>query len=529
MNKLVKMTAMIAVAATLFAGCGDDDDTTKTPAAPTIEMVGANIDDVHEITQQMSVKVAVASEVGIGRFDITIESPMLTNEFLTGVGLAAQMELVSASGSMASRLKEFGFPVGNEVKDAKTLSFDISTLVPLIAELGKKTSNHNFVLKVTDTKGQSTTKTLKFHLTGTSSVVYNNDADLWANTATLTVSLAEAAQNPVLEYRKKGETEWQQTPPLVAAQDGSYTATIAPVWESSKNAAELDIYTVKAGTGVVAAATYECRVKEGENILVQSQFTTAEGDKIPNGDMSGWSKKQMTTDGETFFPITYPNAEGDSNWDSGNNMFLENPTSQTYTPLCEEDKTESGTANLSARMVMNFVFAPGNMFTGDFVYSGLSGTVNFGKPYDWKARPAGMKVRYKAKVGTIDKLGSSDPDKDKYKDQPDRARIFVAVVDWSTQHGVTSGIGSPSGMWDPATASSLEEGAILGYGDLVITESADNWTEVTLPINWYAKDAAKPGADKFSLVISCATSMRGDYLTGCSTNVMQVDDFEWVY
>ena len=62
----------------------------------------------------MSVKVAVASEVGIGRFDITIESPMLTNEFLTGVGLAAQMELVSASGSMASRLKEFGFPVGTK-------------------------------------------------------------------------------------------------------------------------------------------------------------------------------------------------------------------------------------------------------------------------------------------------------------------------------------------------------------------------------------------------------------------------------
>ena len=163
----------------------------------------------------MSVKVAVASEVGIGRFDITIESPMLTNEFLTGVGLAAQMELVSASGSMASRLKEFGFPVGNEVKDAKTLSFDISTLVPLIAELGKKTSNHNFVLKVTDTKGQSTTKTLKFHLTGTSSVVYNNDADLWANTATLTVSLAEAAQSVVCSTRNPPKPTGSRPPPLL--------------------------------------------------------------------------------------------------------------------------------------------------------------------------------------------------------------------------------------------------------------------------------------------------------------------------
>ena len=68
------------------------------------------------------------------------------------------------------------------------------------------------------------------------------------------------------------------------------------------------------------------------------------------------------------------------------------------------------------------------MFTGDFNYTGLSGTVNFGKPYAWTARPRALKVRYKAQVGKIDKVGSYDPDKDSYKDQPDRARIFVAVV-----------------------------------------------------------------------------------------------------
>ena len=54
-------------------------------------------------------------------------------------------------------------------------------------------------------------------------------------------------------------------------------------------------------------------------------------------------------------------------------------------------------------------------------------------------------------------------------------------------------------------------------------------TELILPISWYDKTAANPKASNFSLVISCATSMRGDYLTGCSTNLMYVDDFEWVY
>ena len=70
-------------------------------------------------------------------------------------------------------------------------------------------------------------------------------------------------------------------------------------------------------------------------------------------------------------------------WDSGNNAFLEqnNGEETLFTPLCRQDETEPGTARLQARMVLGFVFAPGNMFTGDFDYSGFSGTVNFGKPY----------------------------------------------------------------------------------------------------------------------------------------------------
>lgn len=247
--------------------------------------------------------------------------------------------------------------------------------------------------------------------------------------------------------------------------------------------------------------------------------------------MSGWSKRIWIDGSNNEYPITYPNPEGMKVWDSGNNAFLEqnNGEESLFTPLCRQDETEPGTARLQARMVLGFVFAPGNMFTGDFDYSGFSGTVNFGKPYAWTARPRALKVRYKAQVGKIDKVGSYDPDKDSYKDQPDRARIFVAVVNWKAQHGVTSGMTEPAGMWDPAAKTSLDEGTILGYGDLVITQTATGWVEATLPFNWYAKDAANPASAPFSLVISCATSVRGDYLTGCSTNTMQVDDFEWVY
>jgi hypothetical protein len=527
MKKLVSMTMAMAMMAALFVACGDDgtDDETPPPAVPTIALDGGDIDQPQEITNPMSVKIGVTAPGAIAGFTVTIDSPALTAEMLAAVGLAAELNLVNP-GSMAEALGALGFPSGEAVSGKTALTFDISKLVPMIAQIYNETSDHKFILKVTDAKGKSTTKTLTCHLTGKVALAYNNDADLWANTATVTA--ANVPDGGSVQYRVKGAADWTDA---VLVEGSKYR--LAPVYETSKNAAGLDVHTIKAGTGVFAATTYEVRIAKDGQAVDSKEFATAAGDKIPNGDMSGWSKKQMTTDGKTFWPITYPNAEGNSVWDSGNNMFLEqyndDGTPTIFTPLCRQDETEPGTARLQARMVLDFVFAPGNMFTGDFNYSGFSGTVNFGKPYAWTARPRALKVRYKAQIGKIDKVGSYDPDGASYQDKQDCARIFVAVVNWKAQHGVTSGMTAPTGMWDPATAKSLDEGAILGYGDLVITQTATGWIEATLPFNWYAKDAANPASAPFSLVISCATSMRGDYLTGCSTNTMQVDDFEWAY
>ena len=476
----------MAMMAALFVACGDDgtDDETPPPAVPTIALDGGDIDQPQEITNPMSVKIGVTAPGAIAGFTVTIDSPALTAEMLATVGLATELNLVNP-GSMAEALGALGFPSGEAVSGKTALTFDISKLVPMIAQIYNETSDHKFILKVTDAKGKSTTKTLTCHLTGKVALAYNNDADLWANTATVTA--ANVPDGGSVQYRVKGAADWTDA---VLVEGSKYR--LAPVYETSKNAAGLDVHTIKAGTGVFAATTYEVRIAKDGQAVDSKEFATAAGDKIPNGDMSGWSKKQMTTDGKTFWPITYPNAEGNSVWDSGNNMFLEqyndDGTPTIFTPLCRQDETEPGTA-----------------------------------------RPRALKVRYKAQIGKIDKVGSYDPDGASYQDKQDCARIFVAVVNWKAQHGVTSGMTAPTGMWDPATAKSLDEGAILGYGDLVITQTATGWIEATLPFNWYAKDAANPASAPFSLVISCATSMRGDYLTGCSTNTMQVDDFEWAY
>ena len=60
-------------------------------------------------------------------------------------------------------------------------------------------------------------------------------------------------------------------------------------------------------------------------------------------------------------------------WDSGNNAFLEqnNGEETLFTPLCRQDETEPGTARLQARMVLDFVFAPGKYVHRRFQLFGL--------------------------------------------------------------------------------------------------------------------------------------------------------------
>ena len=178
------------------------------------------------------------------------------------------------------------------------------------------------------------------------------------------------------------------------------------------------------------------------------------------------------------------------------------------------------------------VLAAGNLFTGTFAYKSFTGTVQFGQPYDFTVRPSALKVKYHAKVGTVDKVRTSG-DICPYikKGDPDMARIFVAIVDWNAPHQVVSAMTTTKGAWDPEKGiDNVSEGKILGYGSLWITQSTegDDMQDAELDIVWYDHET-RPSGGGYSLVISCACNAYGDYFTGCSTNVMYVDDFEWVY
>lgn len=370
------------------------------------------------------------------------------------------------------------------------------------------------------------------------SATYNNDADLWANTATLTLAnIPDDAASVIVSYKKSTETEWQ-----AAAVDGT-KASIAPVWEDKVTPDWFTHYTdytpvgeavkvsvspysrIKKGTGVFAGNTYDYKLTiDGTDYT--GQFTTATGDVIPNGDMSGWSTIPRLTLTSEEVAVAYPNALGNSFWDSGNNGITQK--------LCVSDEGKFGKAKPAAKMksLNMFVMAAGNMFTGSFHYADMTGTVKFGQKYEYTARPSALKVKYHATVGAVNLVRSKD-DICPYiaKNNQDRARIYVAIVDWSKPHTVISATSTTSGAWDPELCGgTTDDGKVIGYGSVWIsaTTVGDDMVDAELPIQWYDK-VTKPALGNYSIVISCACNAFGDFFTGCATNEMYVDDFEWVY
>lgn len=117
-------------------------------------------------------------------------------------------------------------------------------------------------------------------------------------------------------------------------------------------------------------------------------------------------------------------------------------------------------------------------------------------------RPSALKVKYHAKVGTVDKVRTSG-DICPYikKGDPDMARIFVAIVDWNAPHQVVSAMTTTKGAWDPEKGiDNVSEGKILGYGSLWITQSTegDDMQDAELDIVWYDHETRPSGGGTHS-------------------------------
>lgn len=396
-----------------------------------------------------------------------------------------------------------------EIEELKLGPAEITTYSPTLEELsGSSFESVRFV----DVTCHGVTERWMLYVETTNVKVALREADLWQNTGTVTalISAEEYASGAALEYRIKGDTEWQ--PMQESGYDaGILTATIAPEWKTETNPNGLTVYKLVPKKGLFAGHTYEFRLLVGGSEQgAPLEYTAPAGNTIPNGDMEDASMSCWTQNNKT--------AEF---WGSGNNTFTKG--------LCTQAPFAGGTrAKLQATSAVG-VLASGNLFTGLFQKDLITrGVVSFGQTYAWKARPRALKVQYFAEhIGPVDidkKFGAPIGMGDQ-----DRARIMVAIVDWNARREVGSGTEPPTGTWDPQEAASTEQGKIIAYGSLFIDESStgDRMIDTELELHFYDREAKPSGL--YQLVISCSTSAYGDFMTGCKSNVLYIDNFEWAY
>ncbi len=357
---------------------------------------------------------------------------------------------------------------------------------------------------VVDTNGMKGIANVTTLMNGVTSNITN--LDMWFNTATLSAYVTKSEPSTVvIEYRKVGSESWSSVA-TTEDGDGYYSAAITPTWNTSRNDADnANVYTL--ASGVTANSQYECRlVVDGEEGTNYMSFTTDGKQVIPNGDME---------DGDmSCFTSSNTNS---TTWASGNNDYTGS--------LCKQGTKTGmgGSACAYLQATSSFgVLAPGNLVYGTFKMNGFSGTVGFGQTFNWESRPTALRLKYATSLGTVSEDYGDLKDGD-----TDIARVYIAIVDWGSRHGVTAGTGDPEGCWDPATQTSTDEGKIVGYASMKVQENVSTMTSVDLEFKYY--DTTLKPSSTYTLAISCATSNYGDYGVGSSSNEMWLDDFELVY
>lgn len=503
-------------------------------AAPTVEWIGhEDLTTPVELAESgNSADIRVSAPGGIKSMQVDITSAPLAT-LLPLVNLAESMDLTSpATEEMASMLAQLGFPTPAQLLNQQHVYFQIGGLIDMLAMVCAEmteTTNSDFKFTVTDNAGQETVITLKYVKTVVSPITYNNDADLWANTASFTLNIPADATSVSVQYKKStaSDTEWQ-----TAEITGNNTkAEIKPDWGTQFTAADWTtpnsvqpFWRITEGTGVFANNTYDYKLTV-DGTEYKGQFTTKTDQIIPEGNMENPALPCF---------ILQDASKTSETWGSGNNKVL------SACWLCQQADGNSGkcaylTSGTQNTYVFGKLLTAGNLFFGQFTQNGTGGDVRFGQIYPWKSRPSAMRVSYKAEVDNVDYVNTTTT-VNIPKNSPDKARIFVAVVDWTGPHTVTSTLEVKSGLpatvigsWDPETTTDPGEGKIIGYGSLWIEKGkTDYWQTIDIPINYYDK-TAKPTDGKYSLVISCACNAYGEFFNGCSTNKLWVDDFEWVY
>ena len=351
--------------------------------------------------------------------------------------------------------------------------------------------------------------------------------EIWAGHATIHADVDETEfDNPDVikfAYTSNG-TDWT-TVDATRTSEGVYEATL---------------------TGLAGATDYTYKlVIDGEDQGDPMTLTTEAAPALPNGSFEYISK----VSGKDYYKFYDPScsvAEGQTMWwGSGNGEGSEgvNGSASMGIVITKPDTAAPGCGTYSVLAQSGStlgMLAAGNIFCGNF--DGLVGTsggkVNFGRP--WTSRPTAVRLWAKYSAGKINIIKSQPAGYSLTTNDYDRAQIKVAIGTWSYKtYGGTKDSPVLVNTTDASTfvdfytdPNTIANAELILYGDgkqqINNGEMTDvdnsEWRQITIPIDYHSTTAYPT-----HIVISCASSMFGDYFTGCDTAKLWLDNIELLY
>ncbi len=321
----------------------------------------------------------------------------------------------------------------------------------------------------------------------TTSAISGDYSRVWGQKATLAGLSTIESEDPVtFNYRKQGDSEWQNIAATKVGETNEYTATVK---------------------GLNMGTTYEYQIKHGETVGDIVTFTTEKYVEIPNLNFNTW-----TQSGKNWYanPVANNYDDPQAYWGTGNEgvtSFLagsNNPITYRTTGRSGADGDYAGEM-FTLTGVTLVGAAAGNLFVGKYKtnMSSPRNSVTFGRPYDG-ARPTKLSGWFKYSSSAIDYKPNGCIPTDRTL-TTDEGHIYLEV-------------------WDAA-------GNSIGYGERVITESYSDWTEFSFDITY--TNVTVPAA---KIMILCTSSHYGGEFVGSevkgqlgSNSKLTVDDFSISY
>lgn len=333
-------------------------------------------------------------------------------------------------------------------------------------------------------------------------------ADAWSEVIWLYGSGLSGADTG-FRYRKSGEEEWKEVPDV--QHDGG---------------------TFRARLRAEAETAYEVKAYCDEDETAPQTVTTESISQLPNAGLEDWC---------VLKDIVYPYLpDAVPFWGTGN-PGAAIAGGVVLTDKCT-DLRPGSTGSYSARLESTFAnvagigkFAAGNLYTGTYVKNaGTNGVITFGRSF--ALRPTALKVWLKYECGIVDRILSLPAGSDMQIGDPDNGVVYIALGTWTAdEYGDTEERGETVryGTADsPICVDTRNKNSffnpkgkdVVGYGELIMDYSVEEWREMTIPIEYVATDIRPT-----HILVVCSASRYGDYFSGSTKSRMWLDDFELIY